>query len=239
MKSSNLRHCRAAHRTKDWANARGELAGCRPAHPRQRQRGRREAGRQQPELERGKLGPRDGILYQTASRLPVANQVFLGSWTVDSRQEGGSQRSAPQRRHTTHLRRHSCCAHRKLSGWDGGGDKTHRPTWGECACQAPSCLSCSDLGRAQNAGPSESAPLWSTQVPEPERLRPGKGIQPRPALESCRAIWSLSSVDWESTHAVSGDKPSVAKTLRALPTHASDICLQCSSLPTAWLNKWA
>ena len=45
-----------------------------------------------------------------------------------------------------------------------------------------------------------------------------------------RATWSLSSVDRESTHAVSGGKPSVAKTLRA---HASDICLQCSSLPTA------
>ena len=24
------------------------------------------------------------------------------------------------------------------------------------------CLSCSDLGRAQNAGPTESVPLWST-----------------------------------------------------------------------------
>ena len=34
-------------------------------------------------------------------------------------------------------------------------------------------------------------------------------------------------------------KPSVAQTLRALPIHASDICLQCSSLPTAHLNKLA
>ena len=152
---------------------------------------------------------------------------------VDIHQEGHSQRSAPQKTERSHLRCRSCCAPRKPSGWDWGGDKTHRLTWGECTHQTPGHLSCSDLGRAQNAGPSESAPLWSTQVPEPERLRPGKGIQPRPALESCRAIWSLSSVDWESTHAVSGGKPSVAKTLRALPTHASDICLQCSSLPTA------
>ena len=29
-------------------------------------------------------------------------------------------------------------------------------------------------------------------------------------------------------HTVSGGKPSVAQTLRVLPTHASDICLQCS-----------
>ena len=32
-KSSNLRHCWAAHRTKDWANTRGEVAGCGLAHP--------------------------------------------------------------------------------------------------------------------------------------------------------------------------------------------------------------
>ena len=29
-------------------------------------------------------------------------------------------------------------------------------------------------GKAQNTGPTESAPLWSTQKPEPEWLRPGK-----------------------------------------------------------------
>ena len=40
-------------------------------------------GDSQSQKARGKVGPRDGILYQTASRLPVANQVFLGSWTVD------------------------------------------------------------------------------------------------------------------------------------------------------------
>ena len=50
------------------------------------------------------------------------------------------------------------------------------------ACQAPGDLSCSDLGRAQNAGQTASAPLWNTQVPEPERIRPGKHIQPRAGL---------------------------------------------------------
>ena len=75
----------------------------------------------------GKLSPRDGNLHQTESRLSVANQVFLGSWMVDIHQEGHSQRSAPQSRHTAHLRQHSCCAPRKPSGWDWGGDKTHHP----------------------------------------------------------------------------------------------------------------
>ena len=53
------------------------------------------------------------------------------------------------------------------------------PHLGRERCQAPSHPSCSDLGRAQNTGPTESAPWWSTQEPEPERLRPGKCRQPR------------------------------------------------------------
>ena len=94
------------------------------------------------------LGSRDGILHQTVSRLPVPNQVFLGSWMVDIRQEVLSQRSAPQRRHTAHLRQCSRCTPRKPRGWDQGGDDA-LPTWGECSHQAPGCLSCSDLGSAQ------------------------------------------------------------------------------------------
>ena len=150
---------------------------------------------------------------------------------VDIHQEGRSQRSAPQRRHMAHLSRCSHCAPRKPSGWDRGGDKTHRPIWGLCTHQALSRLSCSNLGRAKNAGPTEE--------PEPEQLRPRKYMQHRAHFRQFprRATWSLSSVDQESTHAVSRGKPSVAQTLRALPTHASDNCLQCSSLPTAQLNK--
>ena len=43
-----------------------------------------------------------------------------------------------------------------------------------CTRQTLGHLSCLDLGRAQNAGQTESAPLRTTQVPEPERLRPGE-----------------------------------------------------------------
>ena len=50
------------------------------------------------------------------------------------------------------------------------------------AHQTPHHLSCSDLGRAQNTGPTETAPLRTTRVPEPEWLRPGRCIQPRPDL---------------------------------------------------------
>ena len=139
--------------------------------------------------ERGNLGPRDDILYQTVSRFPVANHVFLGSWMVGIHQEGRSQRSAPQRRHTAHLRWRSHCTPRKLRGWNWGGDKMHC-TEGECARQAPGCLSCSDLGGEQNTGPTNSVPLWSTQEPELERLRPGKCMQCRAHFKHfpCRAI---------------------------------------------------
>ena len=43
-----------------------------------------QAGNSQSRKVRGNLGPREGILHQTVSRLPVANQVFLGSWTLTS-----------------------------------------------------------------------------------------------------------------------------------------------------------
>ena len=158
---------------------------------------------------------------------------------VEVCQDGCSLRSAPQRRHMAHLRRRSHCAPRKPSDWPQAGDKTYHPTRGECTHQAPGRLSCSDLGRAQNAGPTECVPLWSTREPEPERLRLGKFMQPRACFRHfpCRATWSLNSVDWENTHSTSGGKPSVAQTVQALSTHATDICLQCSSLLTAQLNK--
>ena len=68
---------------------------------------RQGAGGHQQEPERGKLSPRDGILHQTASRLPVANQAFLGSWMDDICRESCSQRLAPQKRHMAHLRQHT------------------------------------------------------------------------------------------------------------------------------------
>ena len=72
----------------------------------------RQAGTSQSRKARGNLGIRDGILYQTVSRLLVANQVFLGSWVTDIHQEGQSQRSAPQRRHMAHLRQCFHCTPR-------------------------------------------------------------------------------------------------------------------------------
>ena len=86
----------------------------------QRQRGRCVTARAR--RQGAILAPETGILHQTVSRLPVANHIFLGSWTVAISQEGHSLRSTPQRRHTAHLRR---CLHGtpgKLSNWGQGGD---------------------------------------------------------------------------------------------------------------------
>ena len=81
-----------------------------------------QAGDSQSWKARGNLGPRDGILHQTVSRLPVANHVFLGSWMVDICQEGCSLRSAPQRGHTAHPRWCSHSTPRKPSSRDWGSD---------------------------------------------------------------------------------------------------------------------
>jgi len=88
--------------------------------------------------------------------------------------------------------------------WAAGNGKvirctTHLKQW---AHQAPCRLSCSDLRTAQNAGQTESGPLWNTREPEPEKLRPGKCMQPRACLGEFpwRVTSSLSSVDQESTH---------------------------------------
>ena len=56
------------------------------------------------------------------------------------------------------------------------------------ARQTPHHVSCLDLGRAQNAGPTESVPLRTIRVPEPEWLRPGRCKKPRAGLGRFR--WS-------------------------------------------------
>ena len=122
MRSSNLRHYQACSENKELSEYQRRVSWLRNSPSPTRGR---EAGEQPPEPERGKLSPRDGIPYRTASRLPVANQVFLGSWMVDIHQEVCNQRSAPHRRHRAQLR---CCSHwapRKPRGWDWGGDKMH------------------------------------------------------------------------------------------------------------------
>ena len=52
------------------------------------------------------------------------------------------------------------------------------------AHQTPDHLSCSDLGRAQNAGPTESAPLRTTEYLNLSGLDLGSAYNPGPASDS-------------------------------------------------------
>ena len=72
-------------------------------------------------------------------------------------------------------------------------------------------------------------------MPEPSGLDLGGACSPGPALDgSQRSNLEPEQCGQGGTRVMSGDRPSVAETLRA---HASVICLQRPSLPTARLNK--
>ena len=94
----------ACSQNKGLSKSKGELAGCVQAAP---PAGGREAARSIRAQGQGLLQSQPRPASSTklcASRLPVANHIFLGSWTVDIRQEGRRLRSAPQRRHRARLR---------------------------------------------------------------------------------------------------------------------------------------
>ena len=87
-------------------NTKGQLAGCvqpAPPPPPTPEAERQALDSRSPRLGTGAISnPETRILHQTASRLPVANHVFLRSWTADTCQEGRSLRSAPRRRHVAY-----------------------------------------------------------------------------------------------------------------------------------------
>ena len=91
-------------------------------------------------------------------------------------------------------------------------------------------LSYSDLGRAQNAGPTKSAPLRASWAPSLSGLdRRGAwslGLASDGSLAELFRAWVVCTT--------SRGKPRVDETLQA---HASNICLQHPSLPTARLNS--
>ena len=121
MKSPKLKHHQAHSQNKVLSRASGL------AHPPP------ETGRRgQPEPEGGNSGPREASSTKLQAGF-VANQDLLGFWMSNSRREGRSQKSAPQKRRTAHLRKCTSCTPRKASSRDGGGDKSQAPclpsTW--------------------------------------------------------------------------------------------------------------
>ena len=178
-------------------------------------------GRRQGGGEREKLGPRDGIPYHKANMLPVSNQrlpEILDGWHLVGRSQLDT--SSPEQAQGAPNRR---AWKLRLGPWRGEG----APHLGRVACQAPGGLSCSGWGRHKTQ--AQSSPRFCG-VPENwncTQLR-ARSLESSLEPEQCR----------QGKHTpMSGGKPSVARTLRVLPTQASDICLQCPSLPTARLSK--
>ena len=174
-----------------------------------------QAGNSQSWKARDKLGPRDGILYQTVSRLPVVNQIFLGSWMVDILQEGRSRHQLPKGE-TWPTWESVPTAH--SGNWAAGPRRWWDvPHW---------------AARTWEGHKTPAQPLWSTQEPEPEQHRRGKYTQPRARLRQypCRAICSLSSVDQESTHTVSGANPVWLRHFKRSPH--TPVTLVCSATPS-------
>ena len=128
--------------------------------------------------------PVPGILQARTLEWVAISFSFL---MVDIHREGHSQRSAPQKRHTAHLRRSAHCTPRKPSDLDRRGDKTHCPPGGDCACQAPGHLNARTWeGHKTQAQPSLR--LWG--VPENlnmSGLDLGSARNPGPASDSSPA----------------------------------------------------
>ena len=130
-----------AHRKKDWANTKGQQAGCHigPSLPRVR-----GAGVWQPELE-GKgllnLSLRDCIFHQTVSRLPDPEQLICTRSVTAWDQSPEETHGTPGAVLSHHTQETECL----------GPGRWIRCTvhLGQWVHQAPGRLSCSDLGRAQ------------------------------------------------------------------------------------------
>ena len=152
-------------------NTRGELAGCRPAHP--PPEAERQAGDSQ-----SRKGATSAPKTASSTKLRAGSQLLTKcSWDPGRLISTGSQPEISSPEETQgHM-------------WDGapaalpgnqaaGTGEVIRCTAHLGRVHSPSTWS-PELGRAQNAGPTKYVLLWSTREPEPEQLRPGTCTQPR------------------------------------------------------------
>ena len=109
--------------------------------------------------ERGKLGPKDGIPYHTANRSSVSNQRLPE--ILDGRNLlGGSQLNTG--------RMHPTGAQKLRLGLQRGEGALHPGSVYPSGSWLPELLG---PGKAQNAGATESALLWSTWKLEPHAMQ--------------------------------------------------------------------
>ena len=167
VKSSNLRHCRPAHRTKDWANTRGELAGCGPAHS--PPEAERQAGNSQSQKERGNLGPETA----SSTKLQAGSQLLTKSSWDPGRLTSARRVTAGDQLPRGHI----------WPTWDGA-PAAHPGFWAAGTREVIRCTA--HLGRLR------SPSTWS-----PELLGPGKGTKHRPnrvcTFVECLRKWTSAA----------------------------------------------
>jgi len=162
-----------------------------------------ETGRQgQPEPEGGDHGHREAS-FTNLQRDFVANQDFLGFWTVDICWEGHSQRSASRKRGD------ALVVHPEYPVAGAGEGISRSLQLGATTCTKDLVTS---AAQTCNRGKMQAQPsLRLCRVPKNLNLNSlDLGSACKPGHTSDRSQQSnleLSSVDWESTHAVSGANP--------------------------------
>ena len=184
-KSPKLRQCQDGSQNKGWSKYQRKASRLRT--------GPSTAADKQAE---GNHSHKDTIRASERHPVPNCKQASLltkPSWDFGwlTFTERFTARDQLLRRDTRHTREGMPIVHpgNRAAGTGEALRHTPHPThtpWGDCACQAPGHLSFSDLGLAQRAGPTKSAPLWRTREPEPERLRHGKCMQPRARIRPFR-----------------------------------------------------
>ena len=146
VRSSNLRYSLAYSQNKGLSEYQRRASWLRTGSPPyQRQIGWQSTARAR---RWGAISAPEMASSTKQGRLPVSNQVFLGSWKADICQEGHSLRSSPQKRHKAHMRRCSHLVPWKTNSWDAGRWLGCTALLGQCAHQAPGHLSSLDLRRA-------------------------------------------------------------------------------------------
>ena len=133
----------------------------------------------------GSQSQKRAITAPERHHLPNCKQASLltkTSW--DSGQSTSTRRVAAReklpRRDTLHTWEGELVVHTENQSAGTGEAISHS----DHACQAPGHLSCSDLGRAQNTGPTESAPLGVPEYLNLSGLDLGSVYNPGPAPDS-------------------------------------------------------
>ena len=126
--------------------------------------------------------PRDGIFHHTLRRLPklLTKSSWDPGWLKSTRR---AEISSPEETYSKpEMVLTWCPQETKRPGL--GRWLRHTAHLGQCAGQAPGRLSCSDLGRAQNACPTESVPCGVPENLNPSGLDLRSAWNPGPALDS-------------------------------------------------------